>query len=89
MAEFEPAQFAHDGLRIVGSKMGSTRLHEHIPHLIGLYRDGRLMLDELISGQYPLDRINEAIAKSRLGESLRNVIVFQPTLIESRERDQP
>jgi len=43
---------------------------------VGLYQAGALKLDELISGRYPLDRINEAIESVKNGEALRNVIVF-------------
>ena len=56
--------------------MGSTRLSVDVPHLIELYRQGRLKLDELITARYPLDRINEAIEAVERGEALRNVIVF-------------
>lgn len=76
MAEYEPAQFAHDSQRILGSKMGSADLRTDVPKLIGLYLDGRLKLDELVTGRFPFDRINDAIASSRRGEALRNVIVF-------------
>jgi len=38
--------------------------------------EGRLKLDQLISGRYRLDAINEAVASSRSGAALRNVIVF-------------
>lgn len=64
------------GKRILGSCMGSTRLSVDVPHLIELYRQGRLKLDELITARYPLDRINEAIEAVERGEALRNVIVF-------------
>jgi S-(hydroxymethyl)glutathione dehydrogenase / alcohol dehydrogenase len=62
--------------RIIGSRMGSTRLHVDIPRLAGLYLRGQLKLDELISGRYSLDGINDAIASMQRGEALRNVIVF-------------
>jgi len=55
--------------------MGSARIAVDIPYLVSLYRQGRLKLDELISGRYPLERINEAIASAKSGEVLRNVIV--------------
>jgi len=74
--EFETLSFADDGHRILGSKMGSTRIRIHVPKLVELYRHGRLKLDELVSGRYPLERINEAIAEVNRGEVLRNVIVF-------------
>jgi S-(hydroxymethyl)glutathione dehydrogenase/alcohol dehydrogenase len=62
--------------RVIGSRMGSTRLRVDIPRLVELYRHGRLKLDELITARYPLERINEAIAAMETGEVLRNVIVF-------------
>ena len=65
------------GRRILGSNMGSTRLVVDVPRLVDLYREGRLKLDELISGRYPLERINEAIESMERGEALRNVIVFE------------
>lgn len=62
--------------KLLGSKMGGARLPVDIPWLVDRYRDGRLKLDELISGRYPLDRINEAIDEVRSGAALRNVIIF-------------
>ena len=56
--------------------MGSTSLARDIPWLVSLYQQGRLKLDELITGRYPLVEINEAIASTKSGEALRNVIVF-------------
>lgn len=73
---FDPGTFASDGQIVLGSKMGSARLPVDIPRLVGLYRQGRLKLDELISGRYRLEEINEAVASVRRGEALRNVIVF-------------
>ena len=60
----------------MGSKMGSTRLRVDVPKLVALYQDGRLKLDELVTKQYPLEEINEAISAVKRGEALRNVIVF-------------
>ncbi|MDE0418471.1 MAG: Zn-dependent alcohol dehydrogenase [bacterium] len=73
---FETQAIAGAGQRILGSKMGSTRLRVDVPRLVDLYREGRLKLDELITRTYPLDEINEAIAAVKRGEALRNVIVF-------------
>ena len=74
--ELDPGELANDGVRILGSKMGSARLPADIPRLVELYRRGRLKLDELISGRYPLEEIDEAVASVNRGEALRNVIVF-------------
>ena len=75
-AHDRPRPIANDGQRILGSKMGSARIDVDIPRLVALYQDGRLKLDELISARYPLEEINEAIAASRGGAAIRNVIVF-------------
>ncbi len=68
--------FAGNGLRLLGSNMGSTRLGVDVPRLVARYQEGRLNLDELITARYPLERINEAIVAMEGGEALRNVIVF-------------
>ena len=73
---FDPGWLAADGQKILGSKMGSARLPVDIPKMVELYKEGRLKLDELISGRYAFEQINEAIASSRSGAALRNVIVF-------------
>ena len=62
--------------RVIGSRMGSTRLSVDVPRLVELYRHGRLKLDELITARYPLEQINEAIVAMETGAALRNVIVF-------------
>ena len=62
--------------KIIGSFMGSTRLRVDIPRLIHQYENGRLKLDELISGRFALEQINEAIESTEKGDALRNVIIF-------------
>jgi Zn-dependent alcohol dehydrogenase len=74
--EFDSCAFASVEQRILGSKMGSTRLTTDIPWYISLYQQKRLKLDELISGRYPLEKINEAIADVSQGDALRNVLIF-------------
>jgi Zn-dependent alcohol dehydrogenase len=76
MAQFDPLSFANASKKMLGSKMGGTRVRIDIPRLVTLYQQGRLKLDELISGRYALDDINEAIASVKRGEALRNVIIF-------------
>ena len=75
LARFDPGALAHDGKRIVGSKLGSARPAEDVPRIAELYREGRLRLDELVTATYPLEGINEAVAAMRRGEAIRNVIV--------------
>jgi Zn-dependent alcohol dehydrogenase len=75
-ASFDPGWIAADGQRILGSKMGSARLPVDVPRIVELYREGRLKLDELITARFPFAEINAAIASSRAGAALRNVVVF-------------
>jgi Zn-dependent alcohol dehydrogenase len=62
--------------RVMGSWNGSTLPRVHIPRWMALYQQGRLKLDELVSGRYPIEEINAAIAQMEGGGALRNVIVF-------------
>ncbi len=73
---FDGIRLPNDGLRILGCKMGATRLEVDVPELVRLYGDGELLLDELVSARFPLEEINDAIAGVRTGHALRNVIVF-------------
>lgn len=64
------------GKKLTGSAMGAIRLRIDVPRLIELYQAGRLKLDELVSGHYPFEQINEAIKSSEQGEVIRNVLMF-------------
>ena len=74
--QLSPLHIAMAEQRILGSYMGSGRLAADVPWLVDLYLQGRLKLDDLITARYPLDQINEAIAKMEAGEALRNLIIF-------------
>lgn len=63
--------------KIAGSFMGSTNLKDDVPMLIEQYSQGELKLDELITNRYSLEQINEAIAGTKSGTVLRNVIMFE------------
>jgi len=73
---FSAFDFVRNERVLTGSFMGSTHLKMDIPRLVALYQEGRLKLDELITGRYPLERVNEAIESVEKGEALRNVLVF-------------
>ncbi|NVO57083.1 Zn-dependent alcohol dehydrogenase [Rhodobacteraceae bacterium B1Z28] len=75
-ARYEPVVLAALGQGLVGSKMGDVVIQRDIPWMIDLYEQGRLKLDELISGRWSLDQINEAIADTKTGSAKRNVIMF-------------
>jgi len=74
---FQSFPFIMGERMLTGSFMGTTHLQNDIPRMVKLYQQGILKLDELITGRYPLDKINEAIEAVIKGEALRNVIMFQ------------
>lgn len=74
--DIDPVIIAAVGHRIIGSKMGTSQIRRDIPQLIEWYREGRLKLDELVSGTYSLDGINDAIAAVGNGDVIRNVVVM-------------
>lgn len=76
MSTYEPVMLAATGRGMVGSKMGDVVIQRDIPWMVDLYLQGRLKLDELISGRWSLDQINEAIADTKTGAARRNVIIF-------------
>ncbi|KIN73614.1 Zn-dependent alcohol dehydrogenase [Sulfitobacter guttiformis] len=75
-ATYEPVMLAAVGQGMVGSKMGDVVIQRDIPWMVDLYTQGRLKLDELISGRWELGQINEAIADTKTGSARRNVILF-------------
>jgi len=75
LSAFQPTDLF--GPRFLTGGGGNSRIRVDIPRLIDFYMVGRLKLDELITGHYPLERINEAIESHLRGEALRNVIMFE------------
>ena len=73
---FSPLIMADQGQGFIGSKMGNMVIKRDIPWIIDLYQQGRLKLDELISGRWSLEQINEAVADTLGGAAKRNVILF-------------
>jgi S-(hydroxymethyl)glutathione dehydrogenase / alcohol dehydrogenase len=57
--------------------MGSNRFKVDMPKLVDLYRDGKLMLDEMITHRFRLDDVNEAFSTLRDGHVVRSVITFE------------
>jgi NDMA-dependent alcohol dehydrogenase len=61
---------------LLGSLYGSANMSRDVPRLIGLYRAGRLKLDELITRRYKLPQVGEAFTALERGEVARGVIEF-------------
>ena len=74
---FSPLELIPVEKNLIGGFMGAANLQVDIPNLVSMYQNGLLKLDEIITGRYPLERINEAIESTEKGEGLRNVIMFE------------
>ena len=61
---------------IRGSFYGSVLPQRDFPMFLDLYRNGKLMLDELVTRRYRLEEINEAYQDMLTGEVARGIIVF-------------
>jgi S-(hydroxymethyl)glutathione dehydrogenase / alcohol dehydrogenase len=75
LSEFKGFEFLNERI-LTGAGGGSIRLRIDIAMMCDLYKSKRLKLDEVISGRYPLEKINEAIADLEKGDAIRNIIVF-------------
>ena len=61
---------------IQGCWYGSSDVRRDVPRILGLWREGRLHLEELISREIALDGVNEAFEAMGTGEVARSVIVY-------------
>jgi S-(hydroxymethyl)glutathione dehydrogenase/alcohol dehydrogenase len=62
--------------RVQTSRMGSNRFRTDIPLYLDFYRQGRLLLDEMVTKRGRLDDINEAFRAMKAGEVARSVLTF-------------
>ena len=62
--------------QVVGSLFGSGNPRADIPKLLGLYRDGQLDLDGLVTKEYDLDGVNDGYDDMRAGNNIRGVMKY-------------
>ena len=62
--------------KMQGSNMGSNRFRVDMPRFVEFYLQGRLHLDDMISGRIKLEDVNDGLAALETGEVARNVIMF-------------
>jgi S-(hydroxymethyl)glutathione dehydrogenase/alcohol dehydrogenase len=62
--------------QLVGSIFGSANPRADIPRLLGLYAEGQLKLDELVTRTYRLDEVNLGYEDMREGRNIRGVLTF-------------
>ncbi|BCL21181.1 Zn-dependent alcohol dehydrogenase [Streptomyces tuirus] len=61
---------------VLGCRYGSSRPQRDIALYAGLYRQGRLLLDELVTRTYPVEEFEEAAADAEAGRVARAVLTF-------------
>jgi S-(hydroxymethyl)glutathione dehydrogenase / alcohol dehydrogenase len=59
-----------------GTAFGGARGRTDVPKIVDWYMDRRINIDDLITHQMPLDRINEAFDLMHAGESIRSVVTY-------------
>jgi S-(hydroxymethyl)glutathione dehydrogenase/alcohol dehydrogenase len=62
--------------QLVGSIFGSANPRRDIPHLLRLYQEGKLKLDELITRTYTHDEINVGYQDMRDGKNIRGMVMY-------------
>jgi len=62
--------------RLQTSRMGSNQFRTDIPRYLEFYRQGRLLLDEMVTRRGRLNDINEAFRAMKAGEVARTVLMF-------------
>ncbi|MCD4722147.1 MAG: zinc-binding dehydrogenase [Desulfobacula sp.] len=65
----------HFGKVITGSHGGESHPDMDIPRYIKLYKNGKLLLDDLITDRYPLEEINTAIDSMRNGRTAGRCLI--------------
>jgi S-(hydroxymethyl)glutathione dehydrogenase/alcohol dehydrogenase len=75
MIEF-PWEALRPECKLQTSRMGSNRFRIDIPRYLDFYRQGRLLLDEMISRRGDLADINDAFRAMKAGEVARTVLMF-------------
>jgi S-(hydroxymethyl)glutathione dehydrogenase/alcohol dehydrogenase len=63
--------------KVQTSRMGSNRFRQDIPIYLEFYRQGRLLLDEMITRHAGLDDLNDAFRAMKAGEVARTVLMFE------------
>jgi NDMA-dependent alcohol dehydrogenase len=62
--------------RIIGCLFGHSSPRSDIPKMLNLYRDGKLLLDELVTKTYTLEQVNEGYEAMRNHTNIRGVILY-------------
>ncbi|XP_019639569.1 PREDICTED: alcohol dehydrogenase class-3-like [Branchiostoma belcheri] len=59
-----------------GTAFGGWKSVDSVPKLVEEYQAGKIQVDEFVSHNFPLDKINESFHLMHAGESIRSVVHF-------------
>ena len=62
--------------RLIGCLFGHSNPRSDVPKMLQLYRDGKLLLDELVTRTYTLDQINEGYEAMRTHNNIRGMLLY-------------
>lgn len=62
--------------QVVGALFGSGNPRADISKLIGLYREGQIELESLVTNVYPLEGVNDGYEAMRAGSNIRGVLRY-------------
>jgi S-(hydroxymethyl)glutathione dehydrogenase/alcohol dehydrogenase len=62
--------------RIIGSLFGNANPRYDIPKLLELYKQGDLLLDELVTRTYSLEQVNEGYEDMRTHRNIRGMMRY-------------
>ncbi|MGW4720680.1 NDMA-dependent alcohol dehydrogenase [Nocardia sp. NPDC004260] len=61
---------------LTGAWFGNANIRFDIPHLLRLYMEGHLKLDEMITRTYSIDEVNHGYEAMRNAENIKGLIVY-------------
>ena len=76
LSQIHPLTLTAEARTVVGSYLGSAVPSRDIPKYEQMWRDGKLPVEELVSGIVGLDDINAAMDTLADGQAVRQVILF-------------
>ncbi|GAB6020819.1 NAD/NADP dependent alcohol dehydrogenase [Chamberlinius hualienensis] len=62
--------------KMSGSMIGDYKVRQDLPKLVDRYNKGKLLADDLITGNFKLEQINDVIADMKQGRGIRSVILM-------------
>ncbi len=60
-----------------GTAFGGTKGRTQLPRFVDRYMSGKIKLDEMVTGELPLERVNEAFDRMHEGTAIRTVIKYR------------